>query len=265
MSVWTWIAQIGNFIVFVVVLYFLLYRPVGRILKERKDAMEADLRKAEKLRAEAEQALAQAQKREQELEAKREGILKEAREQADKHRKEVLKETEDQARARVERFRRVLKQERDDLLEKITGELRTTILHVAGAVVGDDAGRLADRGIERVEALLQDMSSEDLERARNTLDRQGRPARVRSAAPLNEDQQNRLKKILGGKLGIEGIELEVEEDPSLVAGLEVALGHINLSAHWQSVIDDALSAQKDALREKQAPSRNKENGPEKGE
>ncbi len=256
MTVWTYIGQIVNFIIFVVILYYLLYRPVGRILKERKDAMEADLRKAEKLHEEAEQARAETQKREKELEEKRDAILKEAKEQAEKHRKEVLKATEDQARARVDRFRRVLKQERDDLLDKITDELRDTILHVARAAIGDDSSRLADRAIERVEALLEEMSDEDLARARKALDGQDDPAQVRSAAPLDEDQQNNLKKILAKKLGLKQIELAVEEDPSLLAGLEVTLGHINLTAHWRSIIDEAMSSKEDvAQKEGSAPSK----------
>ena len=240
MTVWTYVGQIINFIIFVVILYYLLYRPVGRILKERKDTMEAELRQAEKLRAEAEEARAEAQKHEQELDAKRDGILKEATEQAEAHRKAVLKETENQARARLDRFRRVLKQERDDLLKGIKDELRGTILHVAGAVVGDDAGRLADRAIDRIEALLGEMSPEDIERTRKEMAAQGEAAQVRSAGPLSEEQLGRLEKVLTDKLGGEKVEIEVGEDPSLVAGLEVTVGHVRLAAHWQGVIDEAM-------------------------
>lgn len=243
MTLWTFIGQIVNFIIFVVILYYLLYRPVGRILKERKDAMEAELREAEKLRAEAEAARNEAEKHEQELEAKRDAILKEAREQAETQRKELLQETEDEARARLDRFRRILKQERDDMLGKITDELRGTILHIAGAIVGDDSDRLADRSIERIESLLGDLSDEDLASARNALDGQEPSVQVRSAGPLSEQQQARLQEALAGKLAVENIALEVTEDSSLVAGLEVAVGHLNLSAHWQGLIDEALSKQ----------------------
>lgn len=247
-TVWTYIGQIVNFIVFVVILYYLLYRPVGRILKERKDAMEADLREAEKLRAEADQAGAEAEKHEQELEGKREGILKEAHDQADKLRKEIIEKAETEARARLDRFRRVLKQERDGLLDKITEELRETILHVAGAVIGDDADRLTDHSIARVEALLKDMSDEELDAAHKALAGEDAAAQVRSAGPLNQEQQKRLKKLLAEKLGVEQIELEVEQDASLLAGIEVTLSHINLSAHWRGLIDEALRKNREGLQ-----------------
>ena len=249
-TLWTYLGQIVNFIIFVVILYYLLYRPVGRILKERKDAMEADLRKAEELRAAADKARAEADQREKDLEDKRDAVLKEARDQAEAHRKEVLKKTEDQARARVDRFRRVLKQERDELLENVTDELRGTILHVARAVIGDDTQRLTDQAIERVEALLADLSADDLADARAAMQDKAQPALVRSAAPLNEKQQGRLRKTIEDKLDLKKIEMTIAEEPALLAGLEVALGHVSLTAHWQSVIDDALRRQKEALHTK---------------
>ena len=52
---WTYVGQILNFIVFVGVLYYLLYKPVGRILRERKEKQDEALRKAEQLRAEADE------------------------------------------------------------------------------------------------------------------------------------------------------------------------------------------------------------------
>jgi len=239
MTAWTYVGGILSFVVFVVILYYLLYRPVGRILKERKDAMEADLRKAEQLNAEAQQARADADQHEKELEEKRDAIIKQATDQAEKHRKDVLKETEQQARARIERFRRVLKQERDDLLDNVTDDLRTTILHVARAVIGDDA-RLTDRSLDRIESLLNEMSGEDLESARKALDNPAHSLETRSAAPLSPEQQGRLKKILAAKLGTEEFDLDLKDDPSLLAGIDLTLGHINLAAHWQSVVDEAL-------------------------
>ena len=60
MNVWTYVGQIVNFLIFVVVLYYLLYRPVGNIMKARRDKMEEDLHDAEKKRAEAQAARADA-------------------------------------------------------------------------------------------------------------------------------------------------------------------------------------------------------------
>ena len=67
--------------------------------------------------------------------------------------------------------------------------------------------------------------------------------RVRSAARLDAKAVSRLKKGLAGKLDVPKIEFAFEEDPGLIAGLEVIVGHVDLSAHWRGVIDEALSKQ----------------------
>ena len=239
----TVIAQIVNFLVFVGVLYYLLYKPVGRVLRERREAEEADLRKAEELRAEAEKMRADAQRSAEELDAKREGILQEARDQADRDRKEVLHAAEEQARAKIERFRRLMKQERDELLENVTGELRETILHIANTIVNEDPRSHTDRAVARIEALLSNLSDEDMATVRKALAEDKRSVQVRSASPLDEEQQKHLGDMLTQKLGSDEIRLDVSEDPSLVAGLEIVVGHLCLAAHWRGVIDEALKAQ----------------------
>ena len=240
MSVWTYIGQIVNFLIFVVILYYLLYRPVGRIMKRRKDEMEAERREAEKTREEAQGALAEADKRAAELEQKRDSVLKEAREQAEAQRKELVKLAEEQGRERLERFRRVMEQERDELLQKVAGELRETIVQVAGAALADVSEALGDRAIDRVGELLDGMSDEDRRGALEALGEAGGLVRVRSGGPLRKDAAARLKKLLTEKLEAKKLDIEVTEDASLIAGIEVTLGHVSLAAHWRVVIDEAL-------------------------
>jgi len=241
---WTLIAQIINFLVFVAILYYLLYKPVRRIMQARKDEMEAELRAAEGQLAEAEKIRAETARQAKELEEKREDILKKAREAAEEQRRELLKKAEDEARERLERFRRVMEQERSELLDKITDDLRETIVELAGSILGDASEKLTDRGIERVAALLADMPPEELQKARDALAKQDNTARVRSASALGEPQINRLKSVLAEKLGADEIKLKLQEDRSLLAGLEVTLGHINLAAHWRGAIDEALRQKK---------------------
>lgn len=245
MDFWSTVGQIVNFIIFVVILHYLLYKPVKRIMRERKNEMERDLREAEERRAEAEKIRLATETRARELEESRDQILQDARDQAEELRQEALKRAEEQARERLERFRRVMEQERDELLEKVTGELRETIVEISAAVLADSSEQLAERGLERLEKLLSAMPDADTESARQALAESANRVSVRSAGPLNAAQQERLKQILGAKLGVSDLKTEIIEAPELLAGLEVTLGHVNLSAHWRAVIDEALKGIKE--------------------
>jgi F-type H+-transporting ATPase subunit b len=242
-SMWTYVGQIVNFLIFVVILYYLLYRPVGKIMKDRQDKMEEDLRNAEKERTEAQTARADAERLLKELEEKRDRVLAEAREKAEATRVELLGAAEEQSRDRLDRFRRIMEQERDDLLSKVTDDLRDTIVRVAGSVVGDLSDTLTERGIDKIGELLNGMSADEVASAAKSLADAGGKVRVRSAAPLDAEAVAKLKEKLAEKLGASKIELTVEEDSSLIAGLEVIVGHVDLIAHWRGVIDEALSKQ----------------------
>jgi F-type H+-transporting ATPase subunit b len=249
MSVWTYVGQIVNFLAFVVILYFILYKPVRRVMQKRKEEMEAELREAEKKLKEAERLQAEAEQQAKELDEKRESVLKEAREQAEAHRKELLEQAERQARERLERFRRIMEQERNELLDRITSDLRDTIVQVASSALRDASAGLSDRSLERIETLLEKMPEREVDGARKTLNDLENRVPVRSAAPLTDDQLNRLRTVLCDRLDVENVKLDVEEDPSLVAGLEVSLGHLQLEAHWRGMIEDALHKQQNKLKQ----------------
>lgn len=248
MGFWTCLAQIANFLIFVALLYHLLYKPVGRIMKQRRDDMEAERRAAEQKLREAEQIRAETEKQAKELEETREGILKEARDQAEAQRKELLQQAEDQARERLERFRRIMEQERVELLDEIGDDLRDTIVHVAGTVLSDAQCDLADRALQRVETLLDSLSTDELDGARNALATLGNRVSVRSAEAMTDGQRERLTKMLADGLGVDEIALDVEKDPTLLAGMTVTLGHIQLEAHWRAIIEGALRREQGQTR-----------------
>ena len=236
----TYIAQIINFIVFVVILYFLLYKPVGRIMRERRDQMESQLREAEQKLAQARDLQAEAERQKEELEDRRDAILRETRDQAEQQRQELLQEAEDLARERLKRFRRVMEQERDELLGQIEDDLKQTILDVLKAVLGDASEAFARRGVERAVRLLDEMPEEEVAGARKAVSGLGGRVTVRSSGPLGEDEKQRLRSAVARRLGLEQVELEVEQDEELLAGLELVLGHVSLQAHWRGVVEEAL-------------------------
>ena len=243
MGFWTYLAQIANFLIFVAILYHLLYKPVGRLMKQRREDMEAERLDAQAKLREAEDIRAEAETRAKELDESREGILKEARDQAEARRKELLQQAEDQARERLERFRRIMDQERSEVLDKVSGELRDAIAHVAGTVLSDAQCDVTDRAIQRVQALLDGLSADEIAGARNAVAGLGNRVSVRSAEAMTDDQRGQLMSILAAKLGADEIALDAERDPALLAGMTVTLGHIQLEAHWRGVIDEALKTE----------------------
>jgi len=254
---WTYLAQIVNFLIFIAVLHYLLYKPVTRMMKRRREEIESDLAQAEEKRKEAEKLREEAEERERELEDKRDSVLREAREQARHEREEIMQRAEEDARDRLKRFRRVMQQERDDLLDKVIDDLRETIVEVAASVLEDASSDLLDRSIRRVDGLLDGLTEDQVEQAREAVKEDG-AVKVRAAGGLDDDQEKRIAELIEKKLSVSDFEVEAERDDSLLAGMEVTIGNLQLEAHWRSRIDEAL-------KERQMTFDKDARGPDKGE
>ena len=241
---WTYVGLIVSFVIFVAILYYLLYKPVHRVMQDRRDEMERDRREVEKLRAEAQAVRDEADERTRQLEAQRKDVLEKARREGEERKEEILEKARQDTRDQTDRVRRRTAQERREALDEVTGELGGAVARVARRVLEDAGADTAGRGIRRVEELLDGMESTDREQARRAMQKDARAVRVRTADPLSEEQQARLREVIRTKLDLEDVRLEMEHDPSLLAGLQVSLGHIQLDAHWRGIIDEALRKRK---------------------
>lgn len=112
----------------------------------------------------------------------------------------------------------------DAVADKLdTGRLLRSFL---GLLV--DNRRLVD--FEAIRAELERLAAEDAG---------VRKAQVRTASPLDEDARARLRAALSRRVGAE-LELEVEEDPSLIGGVVAQVGDL--------VFDGSLKSQLERLR-----------------
>jgi len=243
MNLWTYVGQIVNFIIFVVILYFLLYKPVRKILRERKEEMESDLRDAEKKREEAEKIRKEAEEKLKAFEKERDKAMSEARKSAEEERKALLQKAEEEARAKLEGYRRIMGQERNELLEKVQGELRESVIEATGAIIRDSADleSIAEEGLKRLEEQLEGLSEEDLKSARKALSDADGEAKVFHAGFVSKQQLKRLGVMLGKTFGEDEIKLDAREDPSLLAGWKIELGPLHLLANWRATIESALA------------------------
>ncbi len=240
----TIIFEMLNFLALVVVLYFILFKPIMKRVEERaqqKAALLQQIREdqaaAATLRAELETRLASA-------ETEAATIISEAQDKAEHERAELLKETQ----AEVERILveahadayRVRKQAVDEFHE----ELLDAILEISGMVVG----QLAPDGmhlsmIQQLSDRIWELGRGDMARVesfRRSLGDRAPTAYVTTARPLSSEMQGLLARTFTA-LADRNVNLDIQVDPSLAVGVRVRLGDI--------VVDNSIAGQLDGLRE----------------
>ncbi|MFW6083626.1 MAG: F0F1 ATP synthase subunit B, partial [Gemmatimonadota bacterium] len=93
----TFVAQVLNFLILVLLLRRFLYRPVLRVIEEREEGIRSRVREAEEDREGARRAAAAAREREAEIESERKERLRAVETDVAAIRRELLEEAREEA------------------------------------------------------------------------------------------------------------------------------------------------------------------------
>jgi F-type H+-transporting ATPase subunit b len=233
----TFILEAINFLVLVWVLKRLFYAPVKRAIAQRRAAVEKTLHDAESTSREAE-----------DLKSKYDGRLKEWEVEKERQRGELRKELSEERARQLKSIEAAVAAERErmEVQEQVKSAERRA----------NDQAKAMKQALEFTSRLLHDLASPELEAKIGELLTQqisaarpedfslaGAPAgnghrgvEIRSAFALGTPQRDALIAALKLKLGND-ISVRFEQDPQLLAGLEVAMG----SYVWRANLRDELA------------------------
>ena len=131
------ISQIVNFTLLAVLLYFVAYKPILRMLDERSarikqglDDAEQASRRAAEMEQEFEQRLAEARKEGQE-------IVAQATQMSEKARQEILETAREEARAQVEKAKEEISRERELAMSELRQQVADLSLNISEKVIGE--------------------------------------------------------------------------------------------------------------------------------
>jgi F-type H+-transporting ATPase subunit b len=216
-----------NFVVLVVLLRVLLYRPILNMFEERRAKIEKglqDARAAEDLRSK--------------VEADQQRILGEARAEAQRLRAEAALQAEEAAmKIRTEAQTEAsnikanalagLAAERDKMLGELRGQIAALAIAAANKLIGETLDR------QRQEAIIADFFAKVPDEVRRHLVNATGGAEVTSAVPLTPQEQTCVKE----ELGLAQASFRV--DPQVLGGLRVRVG--------DKIVDGSVATQLETL------------------
>jgi len=235
----TFIFELINFVVLLVVLQRFLYRPLRRGIEARRVRLEGKETEATRLQEEARELLKAHGAQEAELRQLRDHIVQEATEEADVERGRILAQAREDGRAEHARLDRLLEAEREEALrwvqatavEQSTVLAGRLLLALAPEAVHDALLTHLVEALEVHAPALREAMAED---GREHVDVALSVARMPDDATLD-----RLRTSLEGLLGLK-VRFAVKEDDGLRAGFVVRVA--------DRVFDGSIKGQLDAFR-----------------
>lgn len=235
----TFVFELINFVVLVFLLRRLVYRPLQRGIRERREGALQKERKAEEQLQAAQALQAECRRRSGELDALRATTLREAAQEADEQRARLLQQAREDAGAERVRAERLLETQR----EEARAWVRDVAVEHSTLVAGQLLLELAPQAIGSalLERLLVEVSGHAEELRRMAVGDPELEVEVTAAQPLTEEQQQLLRRRLEQVLGAPP-RLVLRDDPALRAGAVLRAGSV--------VFDASLAGELDILRER---------------
>ncbi len=134
-DVWAIVISLLNLLILFLIVKRFLFKPVQRIIGQRKAGVEAVYKEAEEARAEAEADRAFYEERREHAEEEAEDILRKATEQAKKNSDHIMKETRDEISSLREKAARDIAQEKVKAINDAKNEIASISVQIAEKVV----------------------------------------------------------------------------------------------------------------------------------
>ncbi|MBD3173770.1 MAG: F0F1 ATP synthase subunit B [Armatimonadia bacterium] len=220
----TFVAQIVNFLILVVLLRLFLYKPILNAMRDREERIRQRMEQAEEREREAEEVKQEFEDKRDDLRHRESEILEEAKSEAQSRRDELLKEARQEAEEAEKRWREAVRRDKDAFLSGLRRRAAQELCAVARRALADLADAELERQVVHVfAAKLRDLP-DDAATALADATKDGQPVRVRTAFELTGDAEDEVRQALDAA-GHSG-DMTVERDEDLVCGLELRFaGH----------------------------------------
>jgi F-type H+-transporting ATPase subunit b len=230
--------QVFNFAIVVIILYALAYKPITRLLDNRKRTIAQsleDARIAADARSNAEEEAARIIA---EAKSKAASEVSEASVKADKSARDIIAQAELEVLKIRDEATTEAAVERDRILSEVRGQIAALAMAATQKLLGEALD-------ERKQHVLINEFFSGVREGRvivlEDLELKGKSAEVTSALPLTDEEQAKVKSEVLSKLGDMQSTVSFRVDPSILGGLLVRVG--------DKVIDGSISGQLETLRQ----------------
>ena len=240
----TIVFQILNFVVLAVLLYFILFRPVMRSMGERAAERERMDRELSAESAEVARVRAELETRLAEAEAEADAIVVAAQARASDTAAAMVRQARDEVQTILAEAYAESQQLRTQATAASQSGMVDTVLEIAGDLIARTVPPEAhDRLVQQLSDRIWEMGRNEMGRVedfRRSLGNRTPTAHVVTARPLSTEQQGLLARTFTA-LADRHVDLEIQDDPGLAAGMRVRLADV--------FIDGSVAGQLEALRQ----------------
>lgn len=225
-NLFTFIAQIINFLILVFILYKMLFKKIIALMDEREKKIQGEIDRAKKLEEDAKKEKESFSRKTQEIENQKSSLLEKMHEEVSNRRKSEIEKVKKEVAALDKKWR-------DDILSKkveFFSSLQKETASLACTISKELLQGFANTSLES--AALQNFQKR-LEKLPEDKKREikegyiGKKITFKTSFPISSNDQESLKKSLE-KVIDTTVSADFIQDPSLILGVEAKIGDMQI-------------------------------------
>lgn len=239
----TIVGEIINFLVLAVALYFLFFKPTIKRIEARAKEKETLLEQARLKDQEADQKLQEIESRLSHIDAELEQRVEAAYQRAKIESESLIQATQIEAEKILTEAEKEAAKRQQHEIEELQEQLVDKILAISGQILQKTTPESVHENlIETLNSEIWDLGKRDMRQVRTIRDslvERTPTAFVTSAKELSPDQQRSLIRTFSA-LADNNVNMEIDINPELIAGLRVRIGDL--------VVENNLAMELDQLK-----------------
>jgi F-type H+-transporting ATPase subunit b len=219
--------QIVNFLVLLVLLRWLFYGPVTRLMKSREAEIQAKIRDAEEMSKRAEAERKELTQRDQTSRQEAEALIISARREAAEERDQILSAARSDCANLVLQTQKTLEERERDAYQLVERRVRESAVHLAGQMIVKAAGPTVHAElVDRFLAQHLPLEAAGIPASALALTKGPEFIAVETAYPADSEAQNKIRKLLADELSNSASQIEIDfrTNADLLAGLRLFIG-----------------------------------------
>ncbi len=242
--------QILNFVLLLVVLNVLVFRPLRTRLNERGRTLSDKLQTAQDEEAEATRLREEWERRRNQAERQAEEIIRAAEVDAERRAAEIISDARQRLDEITEEIRNDVLRQRNEILARHYDELLDSMIALSANVVqAVTTRRTHDDLVNNFCANIYQMPQEQVDEIREAMSDRVPSAHIRTPVELSEEQTKTVEDTLSSLID-RRVELHVTVDRALIAGIQARLAdHLIDNSLRQQLLDIRKRVQDSLIEE----------------
>jgi len=241
----TVVAQTTNFLILVWLLKRFLYKPILDAIDAREQRIAQELADADAKRLEARQERDQFERKNEEFDRQRDGLVTQMKEEISLKRQKLLDDAQQAADVITRKRHEAMESEQHRITEEISHRTQDQVFFITRRMLKDLADTSLEASLTKVfTRRVRDMSGRARQELGEALSKSSEPARVRSTFELPAEQQAEIQRAINQTFEVD-VPLRFEIAADRIAGIEVICSGRKIA--WS--IDEYLKALEKSIAE----------------